>query len=221
MVKNTIKIFLVDDHDIVRDGINALLMLEDDIEVIGEASNANELNTLLKSSKPDLILLDIIMPGESGIEIAEKMNIDYPDVKIIILSSDLDENSIFNAIYAGINGYLPKNVKKTELLEAIRQVDIGKEYYSDAISTTIFKNYKKFAQKGKKQILEHTKTITPREKEIVRCFAEGLSYKEIAEKLFITISTVESHKNNIMQKLELKTTVDLVKYAIRNGIIEL
>jgi DNA-binding NarL/FixJ family response regulator len=220
MNDDKIKIILVDDHAIVRDGIVALLIMEDDIEVIGEASDCDELSDLLKNLKPDLILLDIIMPCKSGIVIAEEMSHDHPEIKIIMLSSNMDEDSIFKSIQARVNGYLPKNVKREELIEAIRQVASGKEYYSDAISTTIFRNYKKFAQAGRKQTSEHIE-LTDREKEIVRCFAEGLSYKEIAAKLFISVRTVESHKNNIMEKLEFKTTVDLVKYALKHGLIEL
>ncbi|MBT3303569.1 MAG: response regulator transcription factor, partial [Bacteroidetes bacterium] len=102
-----IKVILVDDHDIVRDGINALLMIEENIEVIGEAANSDELFALLKEKTPDLLLLDIIMPGMSGLEVAKELNHTYPEIKIIILSSNLDEDSVFNAIQAGINGYLP------------------------------------------------------------------------------------------------------------------
>ena len=221
MENNKIKIVLVDDHDIVRDGINALLLFENDIEVIGEASNSDELYKLITHKSPDIILLDILMPGKTGIEVAEFLKAEYPNIKIIILSSNFDENSIFNSISAGVKGFLPKNVKKIELLEAIRQVNNDNEYYSDSISITIFKNFKNYAKASKKQVSMHSKSLSAREKEIVRCFAEGLSYKEIAEKLFITTSTVESHKVNIMQKLGIKTNVDIVKYAIRNGIIEL
>lgn len=218
---DVIKIILVDDHDIVRDGINALLIVEDSVEVIGEASNGDELFELLEEKTPDLLLLDIMMPGKSGIEIAEELGQLYPDIKIIILSSNLDEDSVFNSMRAGINGYLPKNVKRDELVEAIKQVSTGKEFYSDAISTMIFRNYKKFAEAGRKHTIERQVELSDREKEIVRWFADGLSYKEIGAKLFISTRTVETHKNNIMEKLELKTKVDMVKYAIKHGIIEL
>ena len=221
IMDDIIKVILVDDHDIVRDGINALLMIEENIEVIGEAANSDELFALLKEKTPDLLLLDIIMPGMSGLEVAKELNHNYPEIKIIILSSNLDEDSVFNAIQAGINGYLPKNVKKDELVTAIHQVSEGKDFYSDAISTMIFRNYKKFAEAGRKHTVERIAELSEREKEIVRWFADGLSYKEIASKLFISVRTVESHKNNIMEKLELKTKVDLVKYAIKHGIIEL
>ncbi|MBT4338031.1 MAG: response regulator transcription factor, partial [Bacteroidetes bacterium] len=107
------------------------------------------------------------------------------------------------------------------LVTAIHQVSEGKDFYSDAISTMIFRNYKKFAEAGRKHTVERIAELSEREKEIVRWFADGLSYKEIASKLFISVRTVESHKNNIMEKLELKTKVDLVKYAIKHGIIEL
>ena len=221
MNNDKIKIILVDDHNIVRDGLKALLMMEDDIEVVGEASDGEDLYRLLKDLKPNILLLDIFMPGKSGIEIAEEISNNYPEIKIIILSSSMDEDSIFNSIQAGINGYLPKNVKKDELVEAIHQVSEDKEFYSDAIPTTIFKNFKKFALVGKKLMLQHTVSLTDREKEIVRWFAEGLSYKDIAEKLSISTRTVETHKNNIMAKFEFKTTVDLIKYAIKNGLVEL
>ena len=107
------------------------------------------------------------------------------------------------------------------MVTAIHQVSEGKDFYSDAISTMIFRNYKKFAEAGRKHTVERIAELSEREKEIVRWFADGLSYKEIASKLFISVRTVESHKNNIMEKLELKTKVDLVKYAIKHGIIEL
>ena len=221
MNNDKIKIIIVDDHEILRDGIKALLILANDIEVIGEASNGNELFSLLKFLKPDIILLDIIMPGQSGIEIAEKMNIEYPDIKIIILSSNIDEESVFNSINAGVSGYLSKNINKIELIEAIRQVNAGKEYYSDMIPLVIIKKYKSFIKDNTKQKQEIIITLSDREKEIVRWITEGLSYKEIGEKLFISSRTVESHKNNMLEKLELKTTVDLIKYAIKNGIVEL
>jgi DNA-binding NarL/FixJ family response regulator len=221
MNNDKIKIILVDDHEIVRDGINALLMLAKDIEVIGEASNGNELFSLLKFLKPDIILLDIMMPGKSGIKIAEDLSISYPDIKVIILSSNIDEESIFSSIDAGVSGYLSKNVKKLELIEAIRQVNAGKEYYSDIIPIVIIKKYKNFIKDNTKQKQETIVALSDREKEIVKWIAEGLSYKEIGEKLFISSRTVESHKNNILEKLELKTTVDLIKYAIKNSFIEL
>lgn len=215
------KIFIVDDHDLIRDGLKALLEFEDKIEIAGEVADCDQLNKLLEIEIPDIILLDIGLPKKSGIEITEELSKKYPAIRVIILSGNMDEDSIFNAIKAGVKGYLPKSAKKSELVAAIKQVSEGGEYYSDSISTKIFRNYVKFAKVGRKHTIEKEVKLSEREIEIVKHFAEGLSFKEIAAKMFISARTVESHKNNILEKLELKTIIDLVKYAIRNDLIQL
>lgn len=179
------------------------------------------LTNYLDENVPNIILLDIGLPGKSGIEIAAEISVRHPKSAIIILSANMDEDSIFQSIQAGVKGYLPKNVHKEELICAIKQVSNGKEYYNNSISTTIFRNYVKFARTGRKHTIEKEMKLSDREVEIVKLFTEGLSYKEIAARLFISVRTVESHKNNIMEKLELKTIVDLVKYAIRNELVSL
>jgi len=218
MEKETIDILIVDDHDLFREGVISLLESEKHIKISGEAANWNELKNMLENKCPDIILLDINLPDKSGIEIAHMLYNSNPEIRIIILSANLDEDSVFNAINAGVHGYLPKDISKVELITAINQVNDGKEYYSDAISTTIFRNYLRFAKAGRKQSKDREVQLTEREKEIIKHFAEGLSYKEIGARLNISVRTVESHKNNIFEKLELKTIVDLVKYAIRTGL---
>lgn len=220
-MKETIKILLVDDHHLVRAGIANLLSGEPDIEVAGEASNAGEMIDLLKLEEPDLAVLDIALPDMSGIELARQMVKEYPMVKVIFLSMYTSEEFVFNAINSGAKGYLPKNTSRTELLEAIRAVYNGEEYFAESISNTILKSYVKKAKSGNLDQLRNESLLSKREVEVLRLFAQGLTNQEIADKLFISIRTVESHKNHIMQRLELKTTVDLIKFAIRNNLVNL
>lgn len=216
---NKIKLFLVDDHSIVRDGLKSLLIDEDDISIIGEASNADELFSLLNKKMPNIILLDISLPNISGIEITKKLKVDYPQISVLILSMHTDEDFVINAIKAGAKGYLPKNSKRDELINAIKIVSSGGDYYSNEISSIVAK---KFIQDVKNQSGKSgIKLLTEREKEILKLVVEGSSNKEIADKLYISIRTVETHKNNILQKLELKSTVELVKFAIKNKIIRI
>ncbi len=216
-----IKIALVDDHQIVRDGIRALLESMNNIEVISEASSAKEFFDNIKYVQPDILITDISMPEISGIELTKMINENEKtrNIKVLILSMFTNEDFIFNAIKAGAKGYLPKNTNRNELYEAIKTIYNGEEYFSDSISNIILKSYirkaKSYEQTDKKE------TLSARETEILKLFAQGLSNQEIADKLFISIRTVESHKNHIMQKLELKSTVDLIKFAIKNKIIEL
>ena len=216
-----ISVFMVDDHQIVRDGIFALLIKEEKIEITGDAGHAEELFGLLTKTIPDVIIMDISMPGMSGIEITEKLSIDYPEIKVIIFSTHTDENRIFDSIKAGARGYLPKDVVRDELVKAIFTVVEGEEYLSDSISNTILIKYIKKETGQDKYSAEKTNVLSARELEILKYVAEGLAYKEIGEKLFISPRTVETHKNNIMQKLRLRSTIELVKFAIKNGIIEI
>jgi len=213
-----IKVTLVDDHVLVRDGIRALIQT-DDIEVISEAASAKEFFSLLKLQQPDIAILDISLPDISGIEITKRLTADFPAIKVIILSMHLNEDFIFNAVKAGALAYLPKNTNRHELIEAIRKVAQGEEYFSEPVSNIILKSFVKKVKNDQETIGEDT--LTKRELEILKLFAEGRSNKEIAELLFISARTVESHKNHIMQKLGLRSTVELIKFAIKNHIIEI
>jgi DNA-binding NarL/FixJ family response regulator len=216
-----IKIILVDDHQIVRDGIKSLLSGAANIEVIGEASDAYELYTLLKENQPDIVILDLSLPKISGIEIIKTLTHEYDNIRVLVLSMYTTEDFIFNSIKSGAKGYLPKNTTRKELLEAIYKLSHNEEYFSESISNIILKSYIKKAKTGDRYSEKKEAALSARELEILRLFAEGVSNKAIAEELSISIRTVESHKNHIMQKLELKSTVDLVKFAIKNKIIEI
>ena len=217
---NKIKIILVDDHQIIRDGIKSLLQNESDISVIAEASDFIELNDYLNIKIPDIILLDISLPGISGIEITKIMKEKFPDIRIIILSMHINEEFIINAFQSGASGYLAKNTTKKELLDAIRHVYEKGEYYSPMISNILAKSFIKTVKSDNKDKIDEN-LLSKREIEILKLFADGYSNKEIADKLFISTRTVESHKNHIMQKLNLKSPVEMLKFAIKNRIVEL
>jgi DNA-binding NarL/FixJ family response regulator len=216
-----IKVMLVDDHRIVRDGIKSILNASDNIEVIAEAGDYETAKLLLQNSIPDIIVLDVSMPGVSGIEAAKDLRENRPDLKVIILSMYDDEDYIYNALKAGAKSYLPKNVGKRELLEAVETVYSGGEYFNEHIRNVILRSYIRKAKGGSDDRHIKEKALTKRENEVLTLFADGLSNSEIAEKLFISVRTVEAHKNNIMQKFSLKSVVDLVKFAIKQGIIKI
>ena len=215
-----IKVILVDDHQIVRDGIKSLITDDPNINIITEASSASELRDKLETYRPDVILMDINLPDSTGIELTKELKELKPEIKVLILSMHMGEDFIVNAIEAGAKGYLPKTTSKKELITAINTISKGEDYFNESISNILIKSYVKRAQTPKKED-EKIIDLTRREKEIITLFALGMSNKEIADKLFISIRTVESHKNNIMNKLELKSTVDLVKFALKNNYIEL
>jgi len=216
-----IKVALVDDHQIVRDGIRSLLTGLPDIEVIDEACDAKCILNKLQSIKPDIIIVDISLPEISGIELTKIITSEYPSIRVLVLSMYTNQEFIFNAIKAGAKGYLPKNITRDELLEGIREIYKGNEYFSKDVSSIILKSYLKQVKDPERVDAFQEEKLTPREMEILKFVAEGYSNQLIADKLFISVRTVESHKNHIMQKLELTTTVDLVKYALKNKIIDL
>jgi len=211
-----IKVFIVDDHKIVRDGIFMLLIGATDIRPVGEAENGEELFEKLKTIVPDILLLDISLPGISGIEISKIIAKEYPTIKVLILSRNTDENTILSAIKAGVNGFLSKDTSKEELVKAIKLVYNGNEYYGTSISKTVFNSLVKDVNNK-----QTSAELTKRETEVAIYISDGLSYKEIASKMFISARTVESHRNHILFKLKLKTNIDLVKYAVKNHIIDL
>ena len=212
-----IKVILVDDHQIVKDGIKAAINVSNIATVIGEASNEKELLVLLKDLKPDIIIMDISMPGSSGLEITKKISNKY---KIIIFSAHTEAETVINALKVGAKGFLPKDVMREELIESISCVHNGEDYISEDISNRILVNYVKTDDSYDHLKNTGLEALTKREIEILRHIAEGATYKEIADKLFISFRTVETHKTHIMQKLQMKNLADLIKFAIKNKLIE-
>jgi len=216
-----IKIVLVDDHNIVRDGLKILLMNLPDIEVIGEATNDTTLFELLLKIKPDILLMDIALPYMSGIAITSKITQEYPEIKVIMLTANNSNEMVFDSLKAGALGYLPKDILQEELVLAIKTVYEGNEYLAKSITSSVMKTYMVRSMLGKSGKLKNGQELSNREIQIIKLLAEGLRYKEIADQLNISIRTVESHKNNILEKLELSSIVDLVRYAIKNRIISI
>jgi DNA-binding NarL/FixJ family response regulator len=216
-----IRIFLVDDHQLVRDGIKALLLSAEDLVILGEASSGRECFEKIAIEPPDILILDISLPDTNGIEITKRITAEYPATRVLILSMYTSEDFIFNSVKAGARGYLPKNTSREELLSAIHAIYIGEEFFSDAISRIMLKSYVRKAKEDDLTSQGGPIPLTTREIEILKLFAEGFINKEISDQLDISIRTVETHKNHIMKKLELKSTVELIKYAIRNKIVEI
>ncbi|NQV03819.1 MAG: response regulator transcription factor [Bacteroidia bacterium] len=216
-----IEIFLVDDHQLVRDGIKALLAGISDIHIIGEANNGTELLETIKSKQPDIILMDISLPDISGIDLTRMLSQSHPEIRVLMLSMYTNEDFVFNAVKAGAKGYLPKNTSRQELLDAIYSIHDGHEFFSDSISKVILKRFLRQATQPEVGAEDSPQPLTTREQEILKLFAEGHNNKEISTRLKISIRTVESHKNHIVKKLGLKSTVEMVKFAIKNKIVEL
>jgi DNA-binding NarL/FixJ family response regulator len=216
---NPITLVIVDDHQIVRDGIKAMLLCHKEINVIGEAADCIELYTLLEQNQPDIIVLDISMPGKTGVEITRELIEKNPETKILILTANTDEQSIMDSIKAGAAGFLNKDTSREEFISAIKSIYHGEGYFGEKLSKIIYRSYIQHI----KSVREPEKEIglSEREIQIVKLFSEGLSSKEIADKIFLSPRTVETHKSNILEKLNLKNNIELVKYAIKNGIIEL
>ncbi len=216
-----IKVGLIDDHQLVRDGIRSLIEGADNIEVIAEACSARGMLELLKNCEPDILLVDISLPEISGIDLARIITSEYPKIRVIMLSMHTGQEFIFNSLKNGAKGYLHKSISRDELIEAIKEVYNGNEYFSKEVSGIILKNYLRQIKNPESLDNNSEQKLTPRESEILQMVAQGYSNQLIADKLYISVRTVESHKNHIMQKLELTTTVDLVKYALKNKLIDL
>jgi len=211
-----INIMLVDDHPLVLEGLRLILSSDPDVVVTGAFSDAEELFAALPHSLPDVLLLDISLPGLSGIEITRKVLQEFPAVRILILTALSDEQTVSAALAAGAAGYLPKDSRNAELLKAIHQVYEGHEYLGERIAEKVIGSYIRKARSGEGPQTPGTSVLSERESEILQLIARGLTHKEIGVKLFISPRTVEAHKNNLCRKLGVNTLADLIAYAIRN-----
>lgn len=212
------EIILIDDHKIVRDGIRMLLESSDKNKIIGEYDSFTQFTDSQSKKIPDVYILDISMPDINGIEASRIIKTENPNAKIIILSMYNNEEFVLKAISAGANAYLPKNISKRELLNAVEKVANGEEYFAEDIQKIIIRS---MMQKSNSIDVPKLNTLSKREVELLKLIVEGRTNKEIADELFISVRTVESHKNHIMVKLELKNQVELIKFAIKEGITAL
>ncbi|HEY7785335.1 MAG TPA: response regulator transcription factor [Pyrinomonadaceae bacterium] len=213
---NTMRVLLADDHALVRAGIRALLDQTEDIEVVAEAGDGLETIELAKQHQPDLVLLDITMPGATGLEVLEKLGKEFPSLKVIILTIHDNPAYAVGAIRAGAHGYLPKKAASDELVRAIRAVMHGETYLSPEISKDALADYKStVSDEGR------TEELTPRQIDVLRMIAEGYSTKEIARGLNISAKTVETHRALLMQRLNIHDVAGLVRYAIKTGLVKM
>ena len=214
----TIKIILADDHQIVRQGLRALLASESDMKVVAEADNGRSVLRQVEKLCPDLVIMDISMPGLNGIDATRQIIADYPTVKVIALSMHSDSLFVLNMLKAGASGYLLKDCDLGELVTAIRAVMGQKAYLSPGISDVVIKDFVSGQSTSGGSALF---TLTSREREVLQLMAEGKSTKEIAEHLCVSIKTVESHRKQIMDKSGIRNVAELTKYAIRQGLTSL
>ena len=212
-----IRILLADDHNVMRGGLRLLLERQQGFRVVGEASDGRQAVEQAEETKPDIIVLDIAMPNLSGIEAAQRISALLPQTRIIILSMHADESYVLRALKAGAKGYLLKDSAENDLIEAIRAVDEGKAFFSPEISNIMVEDYvREMKRRGAEDSYE---LLTPREREILQMLAEGKSNKHIATVLDLSLYTVETHRRNLQDKLNLHSFAELILYAVRKGII--
>jgi two-component system response regulator NreC len=211
-----IRLLVVDDHAVMRDGIRALLSLHEDIEIVGEAATGQEAIEKARDLTPDVIIMDIAMPGMDGLEATRRILKANPREKILVLTQHDDKEYILSAIKAGSSGYVPKRALGSELVSAIRAVYHGGSFLYPSAATALIQDYRNQALEG-----DSYDQLTPREREILKLIAEGHTSREIAEMLFITLKTVTGHRAKIMEKLGLHNRTELIKYAMRKGVLSL
>ena len=212
-----VKILLADDHGVVRKGLRFLLEQQSGMSVLGEVGNGREAIKAASELVPDVIIMDIAMPQLNGIEATAHIVKRNPEIGIIILSMHADESYLLRALAAGAKGYLLKDSAETDLVRAVQVVGSKRPFFSPAISQTLLDNY--LSQLHSKGLQDSYDLLTDREKEILQLLAEGRSNKEVANLLNLSIYTVETHRTNIMQKLDLHNTAEIVLYAVRKRII--
>ncbi len=212
-----IKVLVVDDHTIVRDGISALLALAGDIEVVGEATNGSEALKKVSDLNPDVVLMDVAMPVMGGLEATRRISKEFPRTRVLVLTQYDDKEYFFTVIESGASGFISKAAASSELTAGIRSVYRGDSYLSPSVTRLLVENYQQTA--GERTNQDPYSHLTGREREVFKLLAEGHSTQEIAEMLVITPKTVEGHKTNLMAKLGVHNRVELVKYALRKGII--
>jgi two-component system response regulator NreC len=215
----SIKIALVDDHEIVRAGLRLLIQAQGDMEIVGEAENGQQAIELCHRVSPDVVVMDITMPGPSGLEVTRQIKQQYPDINVLALTIHEGEQYFFEMLNAGASGYVPKRAAPTDLVAAIRAVYSGEVYLHPSVAKTLVNDYIQRVQMGWERASYDG--LTEREQQVLKMIAEGLMNKEIAEKLSISVRTVERHRENIMSKLNLHTRAELVRYAVDKGLIDL
>jgi len=212
-----IRVILADDHSVMRRGLRLILEQQENFEVIGEAGDGREAVRLAESVHPDVAVLDITMPNLNGIDAARQIIGKQPNIAIVMLSMHADEGYVLRALKAGARGYLLKESPESDFIAAIRSVSEGKAFFSPAVSRLLVEDYVRRLQD--KDIEDSYELLTPREREILQLVAEGKSNKDVANMLNLSLYTVETHRSNILDKLNLHSVPELILYAVRKGVI--
>jgi len=216
-----IKVLLADDEGLVRSGFKVLLDLEDDITVVAEATNGAEAVDQARSHRPNVVLMDIRMPKLDGIEAARRIKELVPTTRIIMLTVSEDDTHLYDAIKAGANGYLLKDLAIEEVPQSIRRVFAGESLISPSMASKLLTEFSTLSKKVEQRQQITSPSLTPREVEVLRFVAKGMSNREIAEELYISENTVKNHVRNILEKLHLHSRMEAVLYAMRERIIDL
>lgn len=213
-----IRVILVDDHLLVRQGLQALLDMEPDLEVVGEAGNAATALELTRRTRPDIVVTDIAMPGRSGLAVISDLRACCPELHILVLSAHSSEEYIRVALNAQANGYVLKDSSREELLHAIRLVAKGEQYLCQAVSARVLSGY--LGDKSKAGQSSTIQEMTDRERQVLTCIARGMANKQIANDLSISVKTVEKHRSNLMRKQSLRNAAEATMYAVRIGLVD-
>ncbi|HTF20434.1 MAG TPA: response regulator transcription factor [Chryseolinea sp.] len=210
-----IRVFIADDHKIVRVGLRGMLSLQDDITVVGEAEDGNEVLEAVGKQVMDVILMDLDMGVTSGIDTTRKLKALYPDIKVIGITMHEEQQRIIAMLQAGASGYLLKNAGPEQLIAAVRTVVAGNTYFSPEVSATLLQVFTQV----QRPVNHQGHSLTQREQEVLRLIVQEFSNQEIADKLFISVRTVDTHRRNILEKIQAKNTAGMVKYAIEHQLI--
>jgi DNA-binding NarL/FixJ family response regulator len=212
-----IRILLADDHPVVRDGLRALLEREADMAIVAEAADGHETVRLAEEHSPDVVIMDLAMPIMNGIEATRRIVAKSPHTAVVILSMHQDESYVLGSLNAGAKGYLLKDSMRKEVIEAIRAVSQGRSFLTRKVSAMLQEDY--ISQLRRRGLEDSYELLTDREREILQLIAEGRANKEVASLLNISLTTVETHRTHILQKLDLHSVPELILYAVRKGII--
>jgi two-component system, NarL family, response regulator NreC len=214
-----IKIILADDHRIVREGFRALLTAQKDFQIVAETGDGREAMRLVEQFKPDVLLVDLMMPGLGGLEVTRQLAQEGLRTRVIVLSMHSNEAYVSQALKNGASGYILKDATSGELIHAVREVGAGRRYLSPPLSERAIEEYRDRARGT--ETVDRYETLTTREREILHLSAEGYTNVEIGKQLFISPRTVETHRAHLMRKLTLRTHTDLIRYALQRGIIDI
>ena len=209
-----IRVLVVDDHAVVRSGLRLLLDAQEDVEVVGEAGDGRNAVFQARALKPDVVLIDIVMPGQSGLDVTPRILQDVPEGKVLVLSMQDDPRYVREAFEAGASGYVLKEAADTEVVQAVREVAEGRRYVHPALGARLIQ-----AEAEARRAAE-ADPLSEREREVLRLLALGHTNQEIAKMLYISVRTAETHRAHIMQKLRLTTRAELVRYALEHGLLE-